>query len=300
MLKYWLLAIRPKTLTIAVVPVLVGSVLGWVESGLLIWHIMLVVLLAAILIQIGTNLHNDVADFKLGADSVSSRLGPPRVTAQGWLSPEQVQKGVVVSFGLAILLGGYLIIVGGWPILAVGIASVVAGLTYTGGPKPIAYTGFGELFVFIFFGLVAVAGSYYLQTYTLNWSALIVGTMIGMPAAAVLVVNNYRDLENDRSVGKHTLAVRIGRRATKVEYGVLMLTPFALLVLIINDAAYDWWLILPMLALPWAIALTARFRKEVPGPGLNQLLAATAQFQFAFGILLCLALLGSHGQFVHA
>lgn len=292
MLKYWLIAIRPKTLSIAVVPVLVGSTLAWLDSGQ--WHVgvMMATLLAAFCIQIGTNLHNDAADFERGADHSATRLGPKRATAEGWLSARAVHWGALLNFGLATALGLYLVWVGGWPILAVGLVSIAAGFGYTGGPRPVAYSGMGEGFVLIFFGLVAVAGSYYLQTGTLSAAAVLAGLMVGMPAAAVLVVNNYRDLDNDRSVGKNTLAVRIGRRATQVEYSLLLLLPFALLPLltVLGVQGFGW--LLPVLILPWAVQLVARFRRETPGPVFNHLLAATAQLQLGYGLLLCLGLLG--------
>lgn len=288
MLKYWLIAIRPKTLSVAVVPVLVGSVLAWLHVGSLAWPVLTAALLAAMLIQVGTNLHNDAADFERGADHPETRLGPARVTAEGWLSAVQVKRGALVSFGLAMLLGLYLIGVGGWPILVLGLASVLAGLAYTGGPRPVAYSALGELFVWVFFGLVAVAGSYYLQTGRLSWAALLAGALVGMPAAAVLVVNNYRDLDNDRQVGKHTLAVRLGRRATRIEYALLMLLPFVLLPLLMLPGGATPGGLLPLLTLPWALQLVRRFGGEPPGPVFNRLLAATAQFQLGFGLLLCL------------
>ncbi len=291
-MKYWLIAVRPKTLSIAVAPVLAGSTLGWVDAGNLAWPVLSVALGAAVLIQVGTNLYNDAADSKRGADDPAMRLGPARVTASGWLSFTQVRRAAALSFAAAALLGGYLVWVGGWPILVVGLASIAAGLAYTGGPRPIAYSGLGELFVWLFFGLIAVTGSYYLQTGQLSWSAFVAGAMIGMPAAAVLVVNNYRDLENDKRVGKITLAVRLGRHASQVEYAVLMLVPFALLLVFQPLATGSGWLLLPYLVLPWAFALVRRFRDEVPGPVFNQLLAATARFQLSFGLLLCLGLVG--------
>jgi 1,4-dihydroxy-2-naphthoate octaprenyltransferase len=292
MIKYWWHAVRPKTLSIAVVPVLVGSALGWVQNGSLAWSVMGVALLTALFIQAGTNLHNDAADFERGADQISSRLGPPRATAQGWLSATQVRRGATLNFAMAALLGCYLTWVGGWPILAIGLASIAAAVAYSGGPRPVAYSSLGELFVWLFFGLVAVTGSYYLQTGTLSWSALIAGTLLGMPAAAVLVVNNYRDLDSDKQVGKNTLAVRLGRRATQVEYALLILTPFMLLPLLhpVGIKGVGW--AFPWLLFPWAIRLIRRFRRESPGPVFNQLLAATAQFQLGFGMLLCLGLGG--------
>jgi len=291
MLKYWLLAIRPKTLTVAVTPVLVGSLLGWTDSGTLAWSVMGVALLAAMLIQAGTNLHNDAVDFERGADRSTTRLGPPRATAEGWLSAAQVHQGAAISFGLAFVLGLYLVWTGGWPILIIGLASIAAGYAYTGGARPVAYSSWGELFVWLFFGLIAVAGSYFLQTGTLSGSALLIGAALGMPAAAVLAVNNYRDLENDAQVGKNTLAVRFGRRAARLEYALLMLIPFALLpfLQLLDLEIWNW--AVPMLTLPWAIFLVRRFRSEPPGPVFNHLLAATAQFQLGFGLLLCVGLL---------
>lgn len=288
MLKYWLLAIRPKTLTIAMVPILVGSTLGWLQSGTLAWLVMLTAMLAATLIQAGTNLHNDAADFERGADHSDTRLGPARATAQGWLSSIQIRRGAMLSFALALLLGCYLIWVGGWPILLIGLISIAAGLAYTGGPRPIAYSGLGEFFVWLFFGLIAVTGSYYLQTSQFSWTALIAGVLVGMPAAAVLVVNNYRDLDNDKRVGKNTLAVRLGRRASRLEYALLMLLPFALLPLL-HPLNFGW--LFPWLTLPWAIKLVRRFWNEPPGPVFNELLAATAQFQLGFCLLLASGLI---------
>ncbi len=290
-LKYWLIAVRPKTLSIAVAPVLTGTTLAWVDMKSVDWWVVAAAFIAAVLIQIGTNLHNDAADFERGADQAGTRLGPPRATAQGWLSATQVQRGAKLSFLLALLVGSYLVWVGGWPILLVGLFSIAAGLAYTGGPYPIAYSGFGELFVGFFFGVVAVAGSYYLQTDTVEWSALTAGLMLGMLAAAVLVVNNYRDLDNDKAVGKNTLAVRLGRGPTQVEYLVLMLVPFLLLPsLYLLDYGIPACL-LPLLLLPWSVTLIRHFHQQVPGPSFNRLLASTAQLQLAFSGLLCLGLL---------
>lgn len=293
MISPWLIAIRPKTLSLGVIPVLVGTTLGWSESGTVSWIVMTAALVVAVLIQIGTNLHNDAADFELGADDSATRLGPLRATAEGWLTATQVRRAAALSFALAFITGCALIWVGGWPILMVGVICIAAGYAYTGGPKPIAYIGLGELFVFLFFGLVAVSGTYYLQTGHLSLSALVAGTLIGLPAAAVLVVNNYRDLENDRQAGKNTLAVRLGHRATQVEYTLLMLGPFLLVPLLPAAQGSRWWLAMPLLLLPWAIVLVSRFLRDPPGPSFNRLLAATAQFQLGLGLLLCLTLLAS-------
>lgn len=281
--QIWWLAIRPKTLSISVAPVLVGTALAWGEQQGVSWLPMLAALLAAMLIQAGTNLHNDAADFERGADD-SNRLGPPRVTAQGWMSAAAVRRGAALCFVLAFLLGIYLVWVGGWPILVLGLASIGAGLAYTGGPWPIAYSALGELFVFLFFGLAAVLGSYYLQTFSLSVPALIAAMAIGLFAAAVLLVNNYRDLDNDRRAGKRTLAVRIGRSAARIEYGLLLLSPFALLLpLQLASGGLAW---LPLLLLPWAISLLKRFVRQAPGPAFNDLLAETARLQLAYALLL--------------
>jgi 1,4-dihydroxy-2-naphthoate octaprenyltransferase len=292
MLRYWLLAIRPKTLTVAAVPVLVGTTLGALHSGGLHPWVALAALLGSLLIQVGTNLHNDAADHERGADSPGQRLGPPRATAEGWLTAEQVKRAAFLCFGTAALIGVYLIWVGGWPILLLGVISILAGLAYTGGPWPIAYSGLGELFVLVFFGLVATTGSYYLQTGELSGLALLSGAIIGMPAAAVLVVNNYRDHESDRIVGKNTLAVRMGPRASQLEYAVLMIGPFILL-LWLQSLLDSPWMLLPLLVLPWAVFLVRRVYAEAPGPALNRVLAGTAQMQLGLGATLCLALLVS-------
>lgn len=290
MLKHWLLAIRPKTLSMAIVPVLVGTTLGALQAGGLQLGVATAALLGAVLIQIGTNLHNDAADHERGADIPGERLGPPRATAEGWLSVRQVKGATALSFAAAAAIGAYLIWVGGWPILLLGLLSILAGLAYTGGPWPIAYSGLGELFVLAFFGLVATAGSHYLQTGELSGLALLSGAIVGMPAAAVLVVNNYRDHETDRRVGKNTLAVRLGPRASQHEYAFLMIAPFALL-LALQYALANPWLLLPWLVLPWALALVRRVYAERPGRQLNRVLAGTAQMQLGLGAVLCLALL---------
>ena len=283
--KYWLLAIRPKTLSLSLVPVFVGIALAWHESHQFALLPALAALLAALLIQIGTNLHNDAEDFARGTDT-AERLGPPRATAQGWLSSQAVMRGAYTAFGLAFLIGLYLVWRGGWPILAIGLTSLVAGYAYTGGPRPIAYSASGEFFVFLFFGLVAVLGSYYLQTLSLSLPALAGASAVGLLAAAVLLVNNYRDLQSDRKAGKLTLAHYLGSRGSQVFYGILVLAPFLLPLALRLDAA---WLV--QLALPLALLLLVRFIRETPGPAFNRILARTAMLQLLYGVLLTVALL---------
>ena len=284
--QVWWLAIRPKTLTVSIAPVMVGSSFAYAETGAISWLLLLVTLAAAILIQVGTNLHNDVGDFERGADG-DGRLGPLRATSSGWLEPGAVRRAAFICFGLAVLLGGYLVWRGGWPILLLGLCSIAAGWAYTGGPRPIAYSALGELFVWLFFGLGAVMGSYYLQTFRLGWNVFVAASVIGLLAAAVIAVNNYRDLDSDRKIGKNTLAVCIGRTGSKVEYGLLILLPY-LLLYIPGSLKAGW---LPALTLPWAIFLVLLFCRETPGPIFNRLLAQTAQLQLGFAFLISLGLL---------
>lgn len=286
-MKQWLLAIRPKTLGISLVPVLVGSSLAWTETSQFSWVTAIAALLGALLIQIGTNLHNDAADFERGADT-KDRMGPARATAEGWFTATEVKQAAYLSFGTAFLIGIYLAWIGGWPIIALGLISLTAGYAYTGGPKPIAYSASGELFVFLFFGLAAVMGSYYIQTLTLSLNAFAAACAVGFLAAAVLLVNNYRDLDTDRIVHKLTLVFHLGRGRARILYGVLMLTPF-LLPLTLSRGTLGIWL--PLIALPRAVILLQRFFSTPAGPGFNQLLAHTAQLQLMFGLLLSLGLL---------
>jgi 1,4-dihydroxy-2-naphthoate octaprenyltransferase len=285
-LKFWLLAARPKTLLMSLTPLLVGGALAFAENGEFYWMPWLAALLAAIGIQIGTNLHNDVSDYERGADT-PERLGPRRATAEGWLSATAVRRGALISFGLSFGLGIYLVWLGGWPILLLGLASLLAGFSYTGGPMPIAYTPLGELFVLLFFGIAAVSGTYYLQTMTLSWTVVIAGIAVGLPAAAVLLINNYRDLETDLKAGKRTLATFVGRPVSRYFYSVMTLLPLVLVLPLVPDPLLRWlpWMTLPMIF--WLIYQLWTLPIDLQ---LNALLAHTAQYQLLFGILLCLAL----------
>ena len=220
MLRIWLMAARPKTLPVGLAPVLVGTALADTAG---VFHPLrfAAALLGALFIQVGANLSNDYSDARRGADT-EDRLGPVRVTAGGLVPPRQVLIATYVTFALAILSGAYLIAVAGWELLLVGAASIVAGVLYTGGPRPYGYEGLGELFVFLFFGIVAVAGSFFVQTETLVWEAFALAVPVGLLAAAVLVVNNVRDLDTDRRAGKRTLAVRLGRERTRALYAAMV------------------------------------------------------------------------------
>jgi 1,4-dihydroxy-2-naphthoate octaprenyltransferase len=285
--RLWLLAIRPKTLGISVAPVIAGSALALRELGTLDWLTALTALLAALLIQIGTNLYNDAADFERGADT-EARLGPERATAQGWFSAAEVKRGALVSFSLAFLIGIYLAWIGGWPIVAIGLLSLLAGYAYTGGPSPIAYSPSGEGFVFIFFGLAAVMGSHYLQTGGVSFDALLVATAIGALASAILLVNNYRDLETDRLARKLTLAHHLGREHSQTVYTLLLILPFALPLFLGRGFGGS---LLVFTSLPYALHLTHRFRHEPVSPEFNRILAGTARLQLVYSLLLAMGLL---------
>jgi len=288
--RAWVVASRPHTLTISVVPVLVGCALAWTETGRIDFGVMLLSMLGALLLQTGTNLDNDVSDFERGTDR-AGRLGLPRATALGLLTPRQVRSASRACFVVATAIGLMLAWRGGWPIFFAGVAAAAAAMAYSGGPRPISYTPFGDFVVWLFFGLVAVTGSYYLQTLAVSPGVLVAATMVGLPAAAVLVVNNYRDLEPDRAVGKRTLAVCLGRGFSRMQYAVLMLGPFVLLPVLASQTRIGLALLVLLLALPTAIGLVRRFWRETPGPAFNAVLAQTARFQVLFSVLLCVAIL---------
>jgi len=282
----WWLAARPWSFSISLAPVLAGTSLASLDGHLAQPALAAAALAACTLIHAGTNLQNDVGDFRRGADG-AGRLGPKRATTEGWLAAAQVQGAAILCFALALVPGAYLVARGGWPIVAIGLASIAAGAAYTAGPRPVAYSGLGEAFVFVFFGLVAVGGMYYLHSGTLGAAALIAGAALGSLAAAVLVVNNLRDIDSDRRIGKNTLAVRCGQRLTVTEYALLMHLPFALqIALALHAGAIG--LLAPLALLPWATRLTLKVRREPAGEWLNGALAATAKLGLAFALLLSL------------
>ncbi len=286
---HWITAARPATLPAAIAPVLVGTAAAAGIEDSFRLAVFIATLAAAILIQIGTNFANDVFDFERGADT-TDRLGPPRVTQSGLISPERVRLGTGVAFGGAAAIGVYLIVVGGWPILAIGVLSIIAGIAYTGGPWPLGYHGLGDIAVFAFFGMTAVIGTYYLQADTVDSTIVVAAVPVGLLVTAILVVNNLRDIETDRRAGKRTLAVRIGERATRLQYVLLVLGPYALTpVLWAMDAGP--WVFLAYASLPIALVLVRALVAGVTGRGLNDLLKRTALLHFAFGGLLALGLL---------
>src|SRR3954451_3069478 len=286
-LRAWVMAARPPTLPAAVVPVLVGTAavarLGFQPLAFA------AALLAAVLIQIGTNFANDYFDFHKGADT-AERLGPVRVTQSGLLAPNTVRSAMVLVFGLAALVGLYLVFVGGWPILLIGLLSIAAGVLYTGGPYPLAYHGLGDLFVFMFFGLVAVCGTAYLHTNAVPNVAWFAALPVALIVTAIIVVNNLRDIDTDRLARKHTLAVLIGRRATRVEYLLLVAGAYLLLLLGPLLGLTSTWALLPLLTLPIAVALI-RTVFSAEGRPLNRALAGTGRLHLLFGVLLTIGLL---------
>jgi 1,4-dihydroxy-2-naphthoate octaprenyltransferase len=287
--RIWLMAARPRTLPAAIAPVLVGTALAMTTTDLRVGGFV-AALLGAILIQVGTNLSNDYSDARRGADT-EDRIGPVRVTAGGLVPPRQVLVATYVTFALAVLCGVYLVVLAGPILLAIGAASILAGVLYTGGPRPYGYEGLGEIFVFLFFGLVAVTGSYFVQTETVTWEAVVLAVPVGLLAAAILVVNNVRDLETDRRAGKRTLAVRLGRPRTRTVFGLMVYAAFLLAPLPWILGALSPWLMLPLLLLPAAVALVRMVRSHTDGPTLNEALARTGMFEFAFCVLLAIGLL---------
>jgi 1,4-dihydroxy-2-naphthoate octaprenyltransferase len=288
-IRIWLMAARIRTLPAAIAPVLVGTALaGWQH----IFHPLRFVaaLVGAIFIQVGTNLSNDYSDARRGADA-EDRLGPVRVTAGGLVPPSQVLVATYVSFGVAVLAGVYLVVVAGWQLLLVGGASILAGVLYTGGPKPYGYEGLGELFVFLFFGIVAVAGSYFVQVKHLDWKAFALAVPVGLLASAILVVNNFRDIDSDRRAGKRTLAVRLGRDKTRTMFAVIVYVAFLLSPVTWVFGPMRPWLLLPWLTLPLAAQIVREVRNRTDGPSLNQALAHTGLLQLAFCTLLSAGLL---------
>jgi len=283
----WIAAARPRTLPAAVAPILVGSAVAFAEGGFVLLAA-LASLLVALLLQIASNLANDVFDFQRGTDT-GARVGPRRATQSGAISSRRMVAGTAIVLGVATLPGLYLVWRGGWPIAIAGLLAIVAAVAYTGGPAPLGYLGLGEVAVFLFFGLVGVAGTAYVQTEAVTSLALLASLPIGCLVTAILVVNNLRDLETDRLAGKRTLAVRLGATATRIEY--LLLAGAAYLVLPFGwalDLLSGWWL-LPFLSLPLAIRLVRRVWTD-RGAQLNRLLADTARLGLLFALLLAASL----------
>jgi 1,4-dihydroxy-2-naphthoate polyprenyltransferase len=284
----WRLAVRPPTLTAAIAPVAVGTGVA-IHYNVFDLLPALAALFGALCLQIGANFANDVFDFQRGADT-KDRLGPPRVTQLGLLSQREVFAGMWLMFGLAFLAGIYLVAVGGWPIVIVGLASILAAIIYTGGPWPIGYHALGDLFAFVFFGLVAVLGTFYVQAGELVGLAWAAAIPVGCTVTAILVVNNLRDIDTDRSAGKTTLAVIVGRRVTRTWYGLLLTAAYlvALGTWVFGPATAA--VLLVLLSLPFARTPLQAVIGGTEGRALNLSLKATARFHLIFGLLFAVGL----------
>jgi len=286
-MRAYLLASRPQTLPAAFVPVAVGTAVAYRE-GSVRWLPVLAALVAALLIQIGTNLANDLFDFKKGADD-ESRLGPKRAAQSGWLTPAQLTRAIVVVFGVAVLLGLYIVYAAGPVILAIGIASILAGIGYTGGPFPLAYNGLGDVFVIVFFGFVAVAGTTFVANGTLSTVALAAGLAVGALANCILVVNNVRDREGDARVDKRTLIVRFGRKFGEIEYLVLLAIAYLVPVGLYFRHDLGVGAFLPLGTIVLARRLFVALR-TLEGEPLNATLASTAKLLILYGLALTIGI----------
>ena len=292
-LKYFFFACRPKTLSAAIVPVVVGIALVDFLGFDIRWPIAFCTLFSALLIQIGTNLFNDALDFEKGADT-HFRLGPRRATHMGWFSPRQLKLAATGSFGLAALAAIPLVLRGGWPIVVVGLSSLLSGYLYTGGPRPLAYSGLGDLFVLLFFGVIAVMGTVYLLTGRWLLQALVAGIQVGALATVLIAINNYRDMLTDRAVGKMTLPARFGALFAKCEIMLMFVLSFGLIFFWLNQHS----LVLLLLFLP-SFVLAARIIVRVwssqPSEQMNRLLHLAALTQMTFGLALTVLLVcGAH------
>ena len=283
----WMLAIRPRTLPAALAPVTVGSALAQADGAFRLLPAA-AALAGALLLQIAVNLANDYFDFKKGVDT-ADRLGPVRVTQSGLIAPATVRGAMGATLMVAGLVGFYLVVVGGWPIALIGIASIAGVLGYSGGPYPLASRGLGDLCVFIFFGPVAVVGTYYVQALAWSWPALVMSLPPGLLITAILVVNNLRDIDTDRAAGKRTLAVMIGPEATRREYLLLVGLTYGVPLAAYLTGYYRIWVLLPLLSLPLA-ARSIKMIYTTSGKDLNDGLGRTAMLALVFSLLLAIGL----------
>lgn len=286
-LHAWILAIRPKTLPASAAPVVVGTAAALADSRFALLPA-LAALAGSLLLQIGVNLANDYFDHMKGIDS-GDRLGPLRVTQSGLIPARRVRNAMILAFVLGALVGLYLIQVGGWPILVVGAASIISALAYSGGPYPLASHGLGDVFVFVFFGLVAVCGTYYVQALQIPLPVVMASVPVGLLITAILVVNNLRDIGTDSSSGKRTLAVMMGEKATRREYAILVVGAYLVPALFWAIRRDSLWILLPLVSVPLARKV-ARVVMTQKGPVLNEALAGTARIALVYSLLLGLGL----------
>jgi len=286
--KNWILASRPKTLPAAVVPVVVGASLAYSQGKLILLN-SLIALFCSLLIQIGTNFVNDLYDFLKGSDK-EDRKGPQRVLANGFISVKEMKTGSALVFLLALIAGLYLVYVGGVIVLIIGVASILAGILYTAGPFPLAYNGLGDLFVFIFFGIVGTAGTYYINTFEFSLLSLIAAIPVGALITNILLVNNYRDINEDKAADKKTTTVIFGRSFTRRQYIFLILLSYLVPVTFFVYFDYSYLIFLPFLSIPLAVNLVKMLYK-LEGEALNKTLALTAKFSGLYGILFSIGLI---------
>ncbi len=284
------IASRPKTLIVSIAPVLLGLALSLNKEVFSSTLVAILTLVASIFIQLGTNYINDLYDYLSGADD-ENRLGPIRVVQAGLLSQNQIKKAALFSFGIALLIGIYLVYIGGIPILFIGSFALISGYCYTGGPYPLGYNGLGDIFVFIFYGLIAVPGTYYLQSGIVDLDSIIIGSSIGFIAVAILCVNNIRDVDTDKKVGKKTLAVRFGSSFVTVLYNCMIIFPYlcVLILLIKNNLYLNLDLCLVFLSIPMAAKLIIDIHRK-SGSNLNLVLYRTSSFMRLFFILLLIGI----------
>ena len=278
----WLIASRPKTLFAAIVPVFVGSGVA-ISEGIFVPVYSLVALVCSILIQIGTNFTNDLYDFTKGADN-EKRKGPRRVLVSGFITVNEMKTAIVVTFLISFILGLYLVYAGGWVILVVGVFSILAGIAYTAGPFPLAYNGLGDIFVFGFFGVIGTVFTYYLHSHHVNFVSLLASIPVGSLVTNILVVNNYRDIEEDRAANKFTLAVKMGRTFTRYQFIFLIIISFLTTLALYLFFNYTVWIFLPYITVPVA-AKAIRMITTLDGTDLNKTLELTARLSALFGIL---------------
>jgi 1,4-dihydroxy-2-naphthoate octaprenyltransferase len=287
-LKCWVIAARPKTLAAAVVPVIVGSAAA-ANNGKFVLAYGLVALFCSLLIQIGTNFSNDYYDFVKGADN-EKRKGPLRVMISGLISVNEMKAGIAVVFLTAFIAGLYLVYTGGVFVLVIGVASILAGMAYTAGPYPLAYNGLGDLFVFMFFGVVGTVGTYFVLAHQLSLLPFLCSIPVGALITNILVINNYRDVEEDKAANKYTLAVILGRTFTRYQYIFLLLISFMVPIILFFNFGFTYWILLPLLSAPIAFRLI-KMLFTFEGKELNKTLELTAQFSALFGILLSAGIL---------
>jgi 1,4-dihydroxy-2-naphthoate octaprenyltransferase len=287
-LNLWITASRPKTLPAAVTPVIVGSAIAGFENKFNFVPAVFA-LIISLLIQIATNFVNDLYDFLKGTDK-PDRVGPQRLLTSGLISPQEMKRAIYLTFGLAFLLGLYLVYLGGWIVLLIGVLSIAAGVNYTAGPFPFAYNGLGDLFVFIFFGIVATVGTYFVQALSFSSLALWASVPVGLLITNILVVNNYRDADEDKLADKKTLAVRLGKSFARMQYLISIIISYAILFVIYFEYQTTVWIFLPLLSIPLAIKLIGMIY-TLSGSPLNKTLALTGIFSTLYGLLFAIGLL---------